>query len=603
MAPRVKLGSLDKMASSIRGQKASAGPKPTAGHSQSTAKKFAQDSSDSESSDETSSSGSGSDSDDDDLDAAKKKLDAKLASKKGSDSKVNGTKPQSQPARKPSKVAIKPESESESATGSDSESEDESESASAPSNKVAPKTHATAKSVDGSESETSSESEGSTSESDEEEQTGAKASTKKHKTAKTQNGRADESDSDESSGSSESDSDEQGDKDGNSKNTTVARVNGTAASSDSQLGRSNWLNSSDFTLRKASSENPGKEVSDFFSKTNLDGKQVWYFTAPSSLPITVIKEMEIDLAKATAGNPILNHQGDNYGLDLEANATNTQIQLLIPSKGGDKYNTLNRGIDSTVHLRRMAQFGPGGTVSSTASDEYAPQPKRVREQPQGLRARFTPIGVPTPQIAKPSPMATRTKNVARPTAHDSSESSDSESESESDSDEEMADAPTSSLPTISSPSKISEAHVANSKLKRKQPGDEQKLQPSPPKEPASSEQTSKRRKSVKPASSAKTASVPASTPSGASKSKVSSSQASKPASVMKETPIAAPNFALLTSSASVPTNTPSKAAPATKSKDKKEKKERKSRKEATTYSPPTEVKRTPIPPPSFPGMK
>lgn len=49
--------------------------------------------------------------------------------------------------------------------------------------------------------------------------------------------------------------------------------------------------------------------------------------------------MEIDLAKATAGNPILNHQGDNYGLDLEANATNTQIQLLIPSHGGDKYTT------------------------------------------------------------------------------------------------------------------------------------------------------------------------------------------------------------------------------------------------------------------------
>lgn len=92
-------------------------------------------------------------------------------------------------------------------------------------------------------------------------------------------------------------------------------------------------------LRKAASDNPGKEVADFFNKTNLEGKQVWYFTAPSSLPITVIKEMEIDLAKATAGNPILNHQGDDYGLDLEADVATTQIQLLIPSKGGDKYST------------------------------------------------------------------------------------------------------------------------------------------------------------------------------------------------------------------------------------------------------------------------
>ena len=80
-------------------------------------------------------------------------------------------------------------------------------------------------------------------------------------------------------------------------------------------------------------------MADFFNKTNLEGKQVWYFTAPASLPITVLKEMEIDLAKATAGNAILNHQGDGYGLDLEAHATSTQIQLLIPSKGGEKYTT------------------------------------------------------------------------------------------------------------------------------------------------------------------------------------------------------------------------------------------------------------------------
>jgi hypothetical protein len=90
-------------------------------------------------------------------------------------------------------------------------------------------------------------------------------------------------------------------------------------------------------LRKVSSSNPGKEVADFFSNVNLEGKQVWYFTAPASLPITVLKDMEIDLAKATKGGPLLTHKGDDYGLDLESYATNTQIQLLIPSRGGDKY--------------------------------------------------------------------------------------------------------------------------------------------------------------------------------------------------------------------------------------------------------------------------
>lgn len=103
--------------------------------------------------------------------------------------------------------------------------------------------------------------------------------------------------------------------------------------------RTQWLNNSDFMLRKASSDNPGKEVADFFSTANLEGKQVWYFTAPASLPITVLKDMEIDLSKATNGGTLLTHNGDNYGLDLESYATNTQIQLLIPSSGGDKYSS------------------------------------------------------------------------------------------------------------------------------------------------------------------------------------------------------------------------------------------------------------------------
>lgn len=97
------------------------------------------------------------------------------------------------------------------------------------------------------------------------------------------------------------------------------------------------MNNSDITIRKASSSNPGKEVADFFNHANLEGKQVWYFTAPASLPITVLKDMEIDLAKATQGGPLLTHKGDDYGLDLESFATTTQIQLLIPSGGGEKY--------------------------------------------------------------------------------------------------------------------------------------------------------------------------------------------------------------------------------------------------------------------------
>lgn len=90
-------------------------------------------------------------------------------------------------------------------------------------------------------------------------------------------------------------------------------------------------------IRKASAENPDKELIDFLGKSNLEGKQVWYFTAPASLPISIIKDTEIDLPKAQAGGAIINHKGDGYGLDIEPFSASTKIQLMIPSKGGDQY--------------------------------------------------------------------------------------------------------------------------------------------------------------------------------------------------------------------------------------------------------------------------
>lgn len=102
--------------------------------------------------------------------------------------------------------------------------------------------------------------------------------------------------------------------------------------------RPNWLESSSFTIRKANSSNPGKEVADFLSTAQLEGKQVWYFTAPASLPITVLQELEIDLADAQSGRAILQHGGDAYGIDLETQAVNSQVQLLIPTKAGNQYH-------------------------------------------------------------------------------------------------------------------------------------------------------------------------------------------------------------------------------------------------------------------------
>lgn len=527
-------------------------------------------------------SGSGSDFD---VEAERKKLaDKQAAKRKEPEAKKNGNKsehPKIIPdAKKSSATKASTEATTTSSDESDSDSDTDSDTSSSGNDATATQKATTKQ---GSKDESSSESDSGSESSDE--------------------GENEKQNEDEASEIGSDDSDESSDEsvdamevDGN--DTAVSRVDAQvdAEGSNSQVSKPAWMNNSNFVLRKAGSDNPAKEVADFFKKTNLEGKQVWYFTAPASLPITVLKDMEIDLSKATAGQALLNHNGDDYGLDLESQATNTQIQLLIPSPAGDNYNSLNRGIDSTVHLRRIAKFGPSGVTKATATDAYTPIPKPVREQPQGLKPRFTPIGVPTPlqtppqvqsqpQVQpEPQPQVqahsksksksksqkTRSTPMAKVDPYSVPESSP-ESGSESDSDVDMT---TVSKPQKPAPSQLSKKAekpaVVNGKTKRKHPTDEE-VKSTPTQQPQSSEKPAKRPKTDKSAS------------------KTSHLKESK-----KETPVRPP---VRVPVASTPNGTPTPSKSSTSKSNGKEKESDKPKSAVKT------MKQTPIPVPHVLSMK
>ncbi|KAI1451428.1 DNA-directed RNA polymerase I subunit RPA34.5-domain-containing protein [Annulohypoxylon moriforme] len=403
---RAPIGSLNSLVSSVRDQKATTNSPSTSSKLQNT-KKFA-DASDSDGSSNSSSDdsdGSGSDSEVD-VEAARKKYAQKQENKRKS-SQPQSVAAKSQPINSSSIVdklpTTKPTTssqstkldakDSESSSESESDSDSDSSSQASDSDGIPAQKNATKNGTDdkGSKKEIESGSESSSEDESEEEEGDGATSTQQAAEADSS------SDADSDSDSSDADEDPTGDSmDVDDDNEVAVNGSTSAQNSTAQVSRPAWMENSNFVLRKASSDNPAKEVAEFFSNTNLEGKQVWYFTAPASLPITVLKDLEIDLSKTTTGEALLSHKGDDYGLDLESHATSTQIQLFIPSQGGDKYSALNRSIDSTVHLRRIAKFGPGGAVSATATDDYAPIPRPVREQPATLKTRFTPIGVPTP---------------------------------------------------------------------------------------------------------------------------------------------------------------------------------------------------------------
>lgn len=200
----------------------------------------------------------------------------------------------------------------------------------------------------------------------------------------------------------------------------------------------------------------------------------------------------------------------------------------------------------------MVKFGPQGTESATAADSYAPKPRAIRQQPKGLKPRFTPIGVPKVSQPASAPVSGQTRRG-------------SEGETDSDSDEEMTEAPP--------PNGVSTPIAANSKLKRKHAPEEIAQQAAATKEAKSNEKGAKRHKSNK--------SVASMTP-------TSSSQARSAAtSAMKETPIPAPSLAAAGNSS---LETPSKT--------KKEKKEKNSSSKEKT----SKTSQTPIPPPPVPRM-
>ncbi|KAI1361145.1 DNA-directed RNA polymerase I subunit RPA34.5-domain-containing protein [Xylaria arbuscula] len=566
---KANIGSLSSMASKVRQEKkntASAKAKaPLARARDSKPFKTANKARDSSSdSDSDSSANSASDSDSDsDLDAARAKFLAGKAAKqnKAADTKVNGLKPTATPVKPVPKGGVPTSAQKpadESSSGSDSDSDDSASD-------TDQNTKSAAKKENGKSSGDSTSSSGSSSES---EQNTKNKALKAEPSSSESSEESDSSSDDErvpkssaqtavkgtvqkSASAAQESSSEESDSDSGDK-MVVDKNSGDniAAESTSQLSGTPWLNSSDFMLRKASSANPGKEVADFFSNANLEGKQVWYFTAPASLPITVLKDMEIDLSKATKGEALLTHKGDNYGLDLESYATNTQIQLLIPSRGGDKYTTLNHGIDSTVHLRRMAKFGPGGEVHATATDDYVPVPKPIRQQPEGLRVRYTPIGVPTPPVSSiPAVKKTPTKaSSAQVKQKPAVESSSSGSESDSESDVEMTTPSASIAPA--SQTKAAKSALTNGDRKRRHSGNDN--------------QSAKR---------------------------VKAEPTPEKASMKKQAVVQAPNASA----------TPSKKSSG-KGKEKKEKvKQEKTPKPAVMT--PTPAKQTPVPLPKIPGLK
>lgn len=224
---------------------------------------------------------------------------------------------------------------------------------------------------------------------------------------------------------------------------------------------------------------PSNMAAQVFDKAKLEGKQIWYFTAPASVPISTVKK--VSLQKAKEGKPTISHNGNDYGFVREEPNSKSYARVMVPSPTGNGYITGmairriiplrgsnsssgSEKIHQTLHLQQMVNLQ--GLSDKDASRKTVAAKKPIRQQPQGLKMRFKPIGFGAGKAGKIGSDVSSTSNesdsdgeMERPQAQfrrpmgfeatNAASETSSSSSSHSDSDVDMADAPaTTNAPAL-----------------------------------------------------------------------------------------------------------------------------------------------------------
>lgn len=134
------------------------------------------------------------------------------------------------------------------------------------------------------------------------------------------------------------------------------------------------------------------------AKEALQCKQIWYFTAPASVPISLIKEFST--REVAEGGSILSYKNVEYGLIAEPGTKHGGKMLLIPSPENNHYRSSGAHVEKSLHLQQLVKRSVpthrDGILARGAITAPKTHVKMVRQQPEGLRMRYQPFGEQSP---------------------------------------------------------------------------------------------------------------------------------------------------------------------------------------------------------------
>jgi DNA-directed RNA polymerase I subunit RPA34.5 len=130
---------------------------------------------------------------------------------------------------------------------------------------------------------------------------------------------------------------------------------------------------------------------------SLAGKQIWHITAPASVPLSSIKEVNIDAVKS--GDLIMVHNDRHYGF---TNSPEDSQDLLLPENNGSSYKRSKTSTSRIYHLREIPNYSQptkSGNLQLPEAEKFfakaIPDAKPHPKQPNMLRTRYKPFGTGT----------------------------------------------------------------------------------------------------------------------------------------------------------------------------------------------------------------
>lgn len=112
---------------------------------------------------------------------------------------------------------------------------------------------------------------------------------------------------------------------------------------------------------------------------------MFHITAPASLPLSEVRE--VSLAKVMLGEPVLNHEGVDYGIPVETQQNKSSQTLLLYNNSTGAYEKTNVGNVQSYHVQELVRIPAGSLVPPTQDPRASARP-----QPSHLKMRFHPVG-------------------------------------------------------------------------------------------------------------------------------------------------------------------------------------------------------------------